>query len=142
MGDVLPTLQANHLREGLTGYLATTFALTDPDAQGVLSDFVGHPDTGMFKDRYVRLRLPFAPAGGNWRMHLDWWPTGFTPYGHQAAAFERLSSTFHQRPQLELVTAGTGSVNRSGSPRPTCPNREFVVSRPANSPEAPHDTEA
>ncbi len=109
MGALLPTLQANHLREGLTDYLATTFALTDPDAQGALSDFVGHPDTGMFKGPYVRLRLPFAPAGGNWGMHLDWWPTGFTPYGHQAAAFERLSTKFHARPQPTLVTTGTGS---------------------------------
>ena len=32
MGALLPTLQAEHLREGLTDYLATTFALTDPDA--------------------------------------------------------------------------------------------------------------
>lgn len=71
MGALLPTIQANHLREGLTDYLATTFALTDPDAQSALSDFVGHPDTGMFKGPYVRLRLPFAPAGGNWSMHLD-----------------------------------------------------------------------
>ncbi|WP_137726483.1 DEAD/DEAH box helicase [Prescottella subtropica] len=109
MGALLPTLQANHLREGLTDYLATTFALTDPDAQGALSDFVGHPDTGMFKGPYVRLRLPFAPAGGNWGMHLDWRPTGFAPYGHQAAAFERLSSKFHDRPQPTLVTTGTGS---------------------------------
>ncbi|WP_411815557.1 DEAD/DEAH box helicase [Gordonia sp. SND2] len=109
MGALLPTLQANHLREGLTDYLATTFALTDPDAQGALSDFVGHPDTGMFKGPYVRLRLPFAPAGGNWGRHLDWWPAGFVPYGHQAAAFERLSTKFHTRPQPTLVTTGTGS---------------------------------
>lgn len=108
-GALLPTIQANHLREGLTDYLATTFALTDPDAQSALSDFVGHPDTGMFKGPYVRLRLPFAPAGGNWSMHLDWWPTGFIPYGHQGAAFERLSTKFHNRPQPTLVTTGTGS---------------------------------
>ncbi|MGC4960933.1 DEAD/DEAH box helicase [Gordonia sp. DT101] len=106
---LLPTLQANHLREGLTDYLATTFALTDPDAQGALTDFVGHPDTGMFKGPYVRLRLPFAPAGGNWGMHLDWRPTGFTPYGHQAAAFARISTKFHERLQPTLITTGTGS---------------------------------
>lgn len=56
MGALLPTLQAGHLREGLTDYLATTFALTDPDAQAALTDFVGDPDTGMFKGPYVRLR--------------------------------------------------------------------------------------
>ncbi|MBR7193518.1 DEAD/DEAH box helicase [Gordonia sp. SCSIO 19800] len=109
MAALLPTLQTRELRAGLTDYLATTFALTDPDAQGALSDFVGHPETGMFKGPYARLRLPFAPAGGNLGMHMDWWPKGFTPYGHQAAAFERLSTKFQKRPQPTLVTTGTGS---------------------------------
>lgn len=109
MGALLPTLQVEHLCEGLTDYLATTFALTDPDAQAALTDFIGHPDTGMFKGPYVRLRLPFAPAGDNWRDQLDWWPEGFAPYGHQAAAFERLSTKYRERPEATLVTTGTGS---------------------------------
>ncbi|WP_024794787.1 DEAD/DEAH box helicase [Tomitella biformata] len=109
MGALLPTLQAAHLREGLTDYLATTFALTDPDAQGTLSDFVGDPENGMFKGPYVRLRLPFAPAGGNWSSHLDWRPSGFSPYGHQAEAFKRLSTKTRDRPQPTLITTGTGS---------------------------------
>jgi hypothetical protein len=49
MGVLLPTLQAHRIREGLTDYLATTFALTDPDAQAALTDFVGDPENGMFK---------------------------------------------------------------------------------------------
>ncbi|MQY25724.1 DEAD/DEAH box helicase [Nocardia aurantia] len=109
MGALLPTLQANHLREGLTDYLATTFALTDPDTQAALIDFVGEPRTGMFKGPYLRLRLPFAPARGNWGMHLDWLPQGFVPYGHQAEAFGRLSTKFQPRPLPTLVTTGTGS---------------------------------
>ena len=109
MGTLLPTLQATHLREGLTDYLATTFALTDPDAQAVLTDFIGDPDNGMFKGPYVRLRLPFAPAGEGWRDHLGWRPAEFTPYGHQARAFERLSTQHQDRPQPTLVTTGTGS---------------------------------
>ena len=109
MGALLPTLQAEHLREGLTDYLATTFALTDPDAQSALTDFVGDPDTGMFKGPYVRLRLPFAPAGADWSEHLDWWPQDFTPYGHQAQAFAQLSTKNGERPRPTLVTTGTGS---------------------------------
>ncbi|WP_280373571.1 DEAD/DEAH box helicase, partial [Nocardia abscessus] len=109
MGALLPTLQADHLREGLTDYLATTFALTDPDTQAALIDFVGDSREGMFKGPYLRLRLPFAPARGNWGMHLDWLPKDFVPYGHQAKAFERLSTKFQQRPQPTLVTTGTGS---------------------------------
>ncbi|KUI09912.1 DEAD/DEAH box helicase [Mycolicibacterium acapulense] len=109
MSTLLPTLQAEHLREGLTDYLATTFALTDPDAQSALTDFISDPDNGMFKGPYVRLRLPFAPADDDWAEHLDWWPDGFIPYGHQAAAFERLSTKHRDRPQPTLVTTGTGS---------------------------------
>jgi ATP-dependent helicase YprA (DUF1998 family) len=109
MGVLLPTLQAERLREGLTDYLATTFALTDPDAQAALTDFIGDPDTGMFKGPYVRLRLPFAPSGDEWAKHLDWWPGDFTPYGHQAHAFARLSTKHQDRPQPTLVTTGTGS---------------------------------
>lgn len=109
MGALLPTLQAEHLREGLTDYLATTFALADPDAQAALTDFIGEPDTGMFKGPYVRLRLPFAPAGDDWHHQLDWWQQDFTPYGHQAAAFERLSTKYQARPRPTLVTTGTGS---------------------------------
>ncbi|HPY23422.1 MAG TPA: DEAD/DEAH box helicase [Mycobacterium sp.] len=109
MGALLPTLQAEHLREGLTDYLATTFALTDPDAQAALTDFVEDPHSGMFKGPYVRLRLPFAPAAEDWSDHLDWWPDGFTPYGHQARAFERLSTKHRDRPKPTLVTTGTGS---------------------------------
>ena len=109
MGALLPTLQAERLREGLTDYLATTFALTDPDTQAALTDFVGDARDGMFKGPYIRLRLPFAPARGNWGMHLDWLPDKFVPYGHQAKAFERLSTKFQARPQPTLVTTGTGS---------------------------------
>lgn len=109
MGALLPTLQAEHLREGLTDYLATTFALTDPDAQAALTDFISDPNSGIFKGPYVRLRLPFAPAGDDWREQLDWWPESFTPYGHQAAAFSRLSTKERDRPQPTLVTTGTGS---------------------------------
>jgi ATP-dependent helicase YprA (DUF1998 family) len=109
MGALLPTLQAEHLREGLTDYLATTFALTDPDSQAALTDFISDPRTGMFKGPYMRLRLPFAPAADDWHQQLDWWPESFTPYGHQAAAFERLSTKDRYRPQPTLVTTGTGS---------------------------------
>ena len=79
MGALLPTLQARRIREGLTDYLATTFALTDPDAQAALTDFVGDPDNGMFKGPYVRLRLPFASAADDWSGPSRLGTTGFHP---------------------------------------------------------------
>lgn len=112
MSELLPTFQAGDLQRGLSDYLATTFALTDGTAQTAIKEFLGRPDDGLFKGPYVRLRLPFKPAPPGWRDCLDWYE-GFDPYGHQARAFERLTSKsaseVFRRPQPTLVTTGTGS---------------------------------
>ena len=110
--ELLPISQAASIRDSLLDYLGTTFALADPDARYALDEFLQHPETGLFRGPYVRLRLPFRPADPGWRDSLEWYE-GFTPYGHQAAAFERLSSfnltADKPRPLPTLVTTGTGS---------------------------------
>ncbi len=117
MSELLPTTQAGDLRRGLSDYLATTFALTDGNAQSAIKEFLADPEKGLFKGSYVRLRLPFEPAEPGWRDCLDW-HEGFPPYGHQARAFQRLSSKattgdsvdgVRRRPEATLVTTGTGS---------------------------------
>lgn len=112
MSELLPTLQAADLQEGLTKYLTTAFALADNDAQLSLDDFLADPRDGIFKGPYVRIRLPFRPATDGWHNDLDWFE-GFPPYGHQAEAFTRLSSAnlsdTKARPLPTLVTTGTGS---------------------------------
>ncbi|TFB67982.1 DEAD/DEAH box helicase [Cryobacterium sp. Hz9] len=112
MSELLPTLQAEDVRDGLVDYLSTTFALADEDARVALDRFLRHSERGIFKGPYVRLRLPFKPAEDGWRSTLDWYE-GFPPYGHQAAAFARLSSANlsaeKPRPLPTLVTTGTGS---------------------------------
>lgn len=111
MSELLPTMQAEAIRRGLVDYLGTTFALSDADALEALTSFLADPVTGMFKGPYARLRLPFRPADDGWRDALAWYE-GFVPYGHQAAAFARLSSFVdgkRRRPQPTLVTTGTGS---------------------------------
>ncbi|TNC16614.1 DEAD/DEAH box helicase [Georgenia sp. 311] len=111
MSELLPTVQAETIRESLLDYLTTTFALADEDARAALEEFLADPEDGIFKGPYVRLRLPFRPADPGWRDTLEWLP-GFTPYGHQAAAFARLSSlglASGERPRPTLVTTGTGS---------------------------------
>ncbi|MGQ0631965.1 MAG: DEAD/DEAH box helicase [Sporichthyaceae bacterium] len=105
---LLPSLQAAELRRSITDYLATTFALTDDDVRAALQAFLMHPERGIFRGPYARLRLPFAPAVQDWQRDLDWSPVGFTPHTHQAAAWARLSSK-HRRPLPTLVTTGTGS---------------------------------
>lgn len=112
--ELLPTEQARRLVDGLTDYLSTTFALSEGGAQAAIGSFLEDPQNGMFKGPYVRLRLPFAAAEGDATDVLDSYTSDFTPYGHQAAAFGRLSSKgtngeLFRRPQPTLVTTGTGS---------------------------------
>ncbi|MFE0245358.1 DEAD/DEAH box helicase [[Kitasatospora] papulosa] len=102
-----PTLAAAQLRGSLTQYLTTTYALTDEDTRRALERFLEHPETGMFRGPYLRIRTPFHKADTGWEKHLEWNP-GFSPYRHQAKAYERLS-TLHGPALPTLVTTGTGS---------------------------------
>ncbi|MFF7899739.1 DEAD/DEAH box helicase [Streptomyces sp. NPDC088817] len=106
-----PTLEAEGLKESLLQYLSTTYALTDEGARKALHRFLGDDNTGMFRGPFLRLRTPFVTAApGTWEQYLDWRRTdGWTPYAHQAVAFERLSSAGGRTPRPTLVTTGTGS---------------------------------
>ncbi len=108
MSELLPSRQAMGLRDRLLDYVTTTFALADADARAGLQSFLEEQADGMFRGPFVRTRLPFASAPDGWESALDVLPDGFVPYGHQAAAFARLSSRTG-RPQPTLVTTGTGS---------------------------------
>src|SRR5437588_1372328 len=108
-----PTFAAEGLRRNLTQYLATSFGLADETASQALVRFLNHPEQGIFRGPYLRVRTPFRAASGNWRRHLEWVSRGkdgqpWTPYEHQADAFERLS-TRHGPAEPTLVTTGTGS---------------------------------
>lgn len=105
---MLPSLVAEDLRNSLTSFLGTTFALADDDVRAELERFIGNPHDGVFRGPYVRLRTPFRPADDTWRDHLDWAPTDFHPHKHQADAWMRLGSR-DRLPKPTLVTTGTGS---------------------------------
>jgi len=109
VSELLPTVQAASVREGLVDYLATTFSLTEPRAAEALDAFLRAPGAGLFRGPFLRLRLPFRAADDSWRQHLGEWAQSFAPYGHQAEAFVRLSSMDGERPKPTLVTTGTGS---------------------------------
>lgn len=114
MVALLPTRQATDLVSGIQDYLTTTFALSDKPAQTAVREFLSDRDNGMFKGPYIRLRLPFQPAQDGWENFLGHQFGEFTPYGHQALAYERLSSLGRygqrfRRPEPTLVTTGTGS---------------------------------
>ncbi|MGW9183833.1 DEAD/DEAH box helicase [Agromyces sp. NPDC055661] len=112
MSELLPSVEAEQIRRSLLGYLTTTFALADVEARGALTSFLDHPVDGIFRGPYVRVRLPFRPAEADRPSALEW-DSGQMPYGHQAAAFERLSSAnlgeAKPHPLPTLVTTGTGS---------------------------------
>lgn len=112
MSELLPSIQAADVRAGLVDYLTTTFALADSETREALDRFLSDPGNGVFKGPFVRLRLPFKPAEPGAERVLEWFD-GFPPYGHQAAAFARLSSanlgSDKPRPLPTLVTTGTGS---------------------------------
>ncbi|PFG29926.1 DEAD/DEAH box helicase [Paramicrobacterium agarici] len=115
--ELLPSRQAAEVRTALVEYITTTFALSDKETQGSLSRFLEDPDKGVFRGPFARVRLPFRAADPGWRDCLEWYE-GFEPYGHQAHAFERLSSfnigaevdgEIKERPLPTVVTTGTGS---------------------------------
>src|SRR5690606_15969505 len=110
--ELVPAAQAASLRSHLLEYLGTTFSLADPSTRESLEDFLSDGETGLFRGPFLRLRLPFRPADEGWRDALEWYD-GFPPYGHQAAAFRRLSTLAPEggfrRPEPTLVTTGTGS---------------------------------
>src|SRR5699024_12080627 len=108
------------LVSGIQDYLTTTFALSDKPAQTAVREFLSDRDNGMFKGPYIRLRLPFQPAQDGWENFLGHNFGEFTPYGHQALAYKRLSSLGRdgqrfRRPEPTLVTTGTGSGDRKST---------------------------
>ncbi|MFF2785310.1 DEAD/DEAH box helicase [Streptomyces sp. NPDC058049] len=105
-----PTMAAAQLRGSLTQYLTTTYALADEDTRRALERFLGHPETGIFRGPYLRIRTPFHRADDSWQRELEGTAgfPGFAPYRHQAKAWTRLS-TLHGPAQPTLVTTGTGS---------------------------------
>lgn len=108
MAAVRPTLAAESLRHTLTQYLTTTFALADTGVREALAGFLNHPEQGIFRGPYLRVRMPFRRVSKKWRSPLGWLPAGFSPYEHQAKAFARLS-TVDGPARPTLVTTGTGS---------------------------------
>ncbi|MGP6173770.1 DEAD/DEAH box helicase [Corynebacterium sp. A21] len=111
MSTLIPVHTADHILEGLTEYLATSFSLADSETSAELKRFLSDADSGMFHGPYVRSRLPYAQAK-HWDQLLGWLPKNFVPYHHQAEAFQRLRSqdeSGNRRPEPTLVVTGTGS---------------------------------
>ena len=104
---LLPSFQAERIRNSIVDYLSTTFALTDAEPRRALAEFLEDEEQGVFAGPFARLRLPYVPASA--RPHaLDWNP-GIDPYRHQEDAYRRLTTKDSHRPEPTIVTTGTGS---------------------------------
>lgn len=111
MSSLLPAYAAEHVLDGLSEYLTTSFSLAERNTSESLERFLKDPVSGMFHGPYICTRLPYAPAK-QWTGLLEWLPEWFVPYRHQAEAFRRLSSLSDgksRRPEPTLVVTGTGS---------------------------------
>lgn len=98
-----PIVLADQIRQGVADFLATSFPATTPSFDGLMERFLATPGS-LVKGPYVTVALPFRDAaGGPW---FQWLPGGFTPYAHQARAWERLDGG---AARCTLVATGTGS---------------------------------
>ncbi len=106
---MIPSLVVTEIRSALVEYLASTFALADDGVRDALSTFLEDEADGIFRGPYLKVATPFRSVDEGWEPPIEWLPDGFTPYAHQAAAFERLSTSGGGTPSPTLVTTGTGS---------------------------------
>jgi ATP-dependent helicase YprA (DUF1998 family) len=106
---MIPSLVVTEIRSALVEYLSSTFALADDEVRDALSAFLEDQADGIFRGPYLKVATPFRSVDDGWESPLEWLPAGFTPYAHQATAFERLSTHAGRTPKPTLVTTGTGS---------------------------------
>ncbi len=101
---MLPSVLSAQLRSGITGYLRSSFALSNGVFKDMLERFLAEGKA--VKGPYISLGLPFCSGEKQ-----GWFPQlslPFPPYLHQEKAFERLAPE-EGLPQSTIVATGTGS---------------------------------
>ncbi|WP_421794112.1 DEAD/DEAH box helicase [Hydrocarboniphaga effusa] len=98
-----PLIVAEHVRQGIADFLATSFPGTTPGFDGLTQRFLSEPGN-VARGPYVTISLPFRKMGPG-SVPFEWLK-GFDPHAHQARAFARLSG---DAPLSTLVATGTGS---------------------------------
>jgi DEAD/DEAH box helicase domain-containing protein len=101
---MIPSVLSHQLELGVKDFLRTTFPVSTPFFHGILDDFLER-EGNLFKGPYLGVDLPFR-FGGNGNEPFPEIPLGFSPYEHQAKAFERLRPTNYKS---TLIATGTGS---------------------------------
>ncbi|MFH4481278.1 DEAD/DEAH box helicase [Vibrio diabolicus] len=106
---MLPSVVAKQTASAVQQFLKGAFAMSTPlfrreSNRTAIDDFVDAPDV-LMKGPYLSMALPFRKStlAKDYFDHLNMM---FTPYAHQAKAFQRLSGV---QPKGTLVATGTGS---------------------------------
>ncbi len=101
---MIPSVLAQHVRQGVEDFLRTTFPVSTPFFNGLIENLLKE-NGGIFKGPYLSIQLPFRQG----KKGSDFFPKipfNFTPFLHQEKAFERLSG---MKPRSTIVATGTGS---------------------------------
>lgn len=125
-----PFILAEEARDTLTNYLRTTFHFSCRPLEEQLFTFLTGPD-GMFESSFADLRLPYRKQDPNKQCPLA---PDFTPYAHQARAFERL----HDK-QPSLVVTDTGSGKTVSFPQTCLPVEVRSQGGKLDAPRQAHD---
>ena len=101
---MLPSILAKQLEKGIGDYIETTFPMTNDPFRGSIKRMLETGDS-VYHEPYVAVRLPFRTAEG-WENPFQAIRIPFTPYVHQATAFERMGG---EDKKSTLIATGTGS---------------------------------
>ncbi|HDZ24841.1 MAG TPA: DEAD/DEAH box helicase, partial [Desulfobacteraceae bacterium] len=101
---MIPSVLAQHVRQGIEDFLRTTFPVSTPFFHGMLDHLLAE-EGEVFKGPYLSIQLPFRQGEGGPDFFPDV-PLKFRPYLHQEKAFRRLSSP---NPSSTIIATGTGS---------------------------------
>ena len=93
-----PTIAADTLRRTLTQYLTTTFGLAEEGVRQGLEGFLTHPEQGIFRGPYLRIRTPFRPAERRLAASTGLGPDRLHALPAPGGAFARLSTNGHRPP--------------------------------------------
>lgn len=106
---MIPSLLAQEWRDALLEYIETVFPIRNERVARAFHRFLADPRVGLFKDAYLRTRLPYRTVEPGTPMPLTEVQPNFVPFVHQWEAFVRLNSAQPGGPRPTLITTGTGS---------------------------------
>ena len=102
---MLPSILSKQLEEGLRKYISGTYPMVNGPFKGSLQNFMNTEDA-VYHEPYIAVRLPFRLSERKIEEWFDSIHTPFTPYVHQAKAFDRLNG---EDGRSTLIATGTGS---------------------------------